>query len=41
MKKLEDEFEESINGLVDQEPITEDPPTIGGGTGAPERPKQK
>lgn len=37
MKKLENEFEESVNGLVDQETITEDPPQTGGGTGAPDK----
>ena len=39
MKKLEDEFEESVNGLVDQENITEDPPQTGGGTGGTDKGK--
>jgi len=39
MKKLENEFEESANELVDQENITEDPPRTGGGTGGPEKQK--
>ena len=37
MKKLGNEFEESVNELVDQETITEDPPKTGGDTGAPDK----
>ena len=37
MTKLENEFEKSVNGLVDQENITEDPPRTGGDTGAPDK----
>ena len=36
MKKIENVFEE-LESQVVEEDTTEDPPTIGGGTGAPEK----